>query len=249
MVQRKNKEQLQWLEFDLLAGIPGLVHGVFLRHGGVSGGCYGSLNVGVSSDDLPGSVAANRGKIAEALELSRIVFLRQVHGKKVWVVPGEEPLGDGLISNREGIGLLVQHADCQAALFYDPIHQAIGSVHSGWRGSVLNIYEETVHRMRREFGTNPADLLVGISPSLGPKAAQFVHYKEELPPSFWEFQVQPDYFDFWAISRMQLQQAGVLPHHIEIASICTYGNPQDWFSYRRDKVMGCHGSVIGLAKS
>jgi copper oxidase (laccase) domain-containing protein len=57
--------------------------------------------------------------------------------------------------------------------------------------------------------------------------------------------VQPNYFDFWAISRAQLCGAGVLPENITVAEVCTYCN-QDYFSYRRNKETGRFGSVIGL---
>ena len=141
---------------------------------------------------------------------------------------------------------MMKHADCQAAIFYDPVHHALANVHSGWRGNVKNIYQTTILKMASVFGTKPQDLLVGISPSLGPQHAEFKNYKVEFPEHFWSFQVCPEYFDLWAIARHQLEEAGVLPYHIEIAGICTYANKEDCYSYRRDKVTGRHATLAML---
>jgi copper oxidase (laccase) domain-containing protein len=96
----------------------------------------------------------------------------------------------------------------------------------------------------------PNTLLAVISPSLGPCCAEFIHYRKELPTWMHAYQIRPHYFDFWAISRQQLIDAGVLPAHIDVATICTCCNPQ-FFSYRRATKTsggrtGRNGSIIGL---
>ena len=45
------------------------------------------------------------------------------------------------------------------------------------------------------------------------------------------FKLKQYHFDFWAISRWQLEQAGIPPQHIQIAEIDTYAHP-DYFSHR-----------------
>jgi polyphenol oxidase len=140
----------------------------------------------------------------------------------------------------------VRWNDCQAAILYDPIHRALANVHAGWRGNVQNIYRTAVQKMVHSFGSKPQDLLVGISPSIGPKHAEFKNYKSEFPEEFWEFQVKPTYFDLWQIARHQFESSGVLAHHIQIAEICTFDHPSDYFSYRRDKTTGRHATVAML---
>lgn len=241
---------VEWLQFDHLSDCKRLVHGVFLRHGGVSSGLCASLNCGLSVQDKPENVIANKQKIKSALEIPTLIGSMQYHGDDIVHVTDLEMAqslqGDALITEQAEIGLIIKHADCQAAIFYDPIRHVIANVHSGWRGSVKNIYEKTVEFLRLKFDTKPENLLVGISPSLGPQAAEFRNYKEELPSSFWPFIVKPLYFDFWEISKMQLLQAGLLEHHIEIARICTFNNFQDWFSYRKEKQSGRNATVVAL---
>lgn len=249
-MRRVEKNGLQWLEFDQLADIKGLRHGVFLRHGGHSTGNFDSLNLSTRIGDEPASVSRNLHKVQEALQAQNLVWAEQCHGKHVHHIKEQAHKiyseGDALTTALPGVGLVVHHADCQAAIFYDPMRRAIANAHSGWRGSVQNIYGEVIRSMQETYGSNPADLLVCISPSLGPQSAQFINYKTELPEKFWEFQHKPLYFDFWEISKMQLKQCGVLGHHIEVASICTYTNPQDYFSYRFNKNCGRNGTVICL---
>lgn len=252
---RKNNGPIEWLEFELLSQIPDISHGVFLRHGGVSQDTFGSLNAlrGIGDDE---NVSINRERIRQSLNLQRMVSAYQVHGKEVANVNTHEDYltgKDGLMTNQINCGLLIVHADCQAAIFYDPVHKAIANVHAGWRGQVQNIYRETIVQMVDRFGSRPEDLLVCISPSLGPDNSEFINYRTELPEEFWRFQFKPTYFNLWEISQNQLEDCGVLPDHIEIAKIDTYANPSDFFSYRRErakgrkeKITGGHATVVAL---
>ena len=253
MILKKNGS-LSWLEFELLAEVPGLVHGVFSRQGGVSQPPFDSLNASFTVGDLftagdrPEAVQENRRRIQQSLQFPSLISMGQVHGSAVMLVDNrEQPLlvCDGLITAEKGRGLMAQHADCQAAILYDPIHRALAVVHAGWRGQVQNIYKICIEKMGAQFGSRPQELLIGISPSLGPSHAEFIHYKTEFPEEFWPF-ADLYHFNLWEIARYQLEQCGVLPHHIEIAQICTYTDSANYFSYRRNKVRGCNATVACL---
>lgn len=247
---RREKNGIEWLEFELLQDFPDLVHGVFLRHGGVSQGHFSSLNMGENTGDDGHHVQENRNRAYRALGVSQAVSLSQVHSDRVFHVTRESILwtreADALVTQLPGVALMIKHADCQAAIFYDPQHRALANVHAGWKGIVKNIYAHTLQKMAQVFGTWPQDLLVCISPSLGPLHSEFKNYREEFPESLWKFQERTNYFNLWEIARMQLQNCGVLPHHIEIASLCTYSHPESFFSYRRDKITGRNATLVGL---
>lgn len=246
---RRRREEIDWLEFELFQEFTRLKHGVFLRHGGISQGSYSSLNVSFGLGDEVEAVEENRSRILSVLQIPSLTWAKQVHGHDLGLVgpawDARFPC-DGLLTKDKNTALMVQHADCQAAIFYDPIHHAAANIHCGWRGSVQNIYAHAVNAMKMTFDSKPQDLHVGISPSLGPSKAEFIHYRKELPESFWEFQVKPNYFDFWAISEWQLLECGLLPHHIQIAKICTYENPNDYYSHRFSMVRGGHGTLVAL---
>jgi hypothetical protein len=154
---------------------------------------------------------------------------------------------DGLMTNVGGVALKVGHADCQAAIFYDPVQHAIAAVHCGWRGHVSGIYSEAVRAMAQAYSSKASDLRVAIAPSLGPCHAEFIHFRSEFPQPFWQFQVVPNYFNLWALGQWQLQEAGILPHHIQVAQQCTYADNSDCFSYRRSGgTTGAHATIAML---
>ncbi|MGV8050769.1 MAG: polyphenol oxidase family protein [Anaerolineaceae bacterium] len=244
--------------FRLLTEVPGLLHGVFTRHGGVSRPPYAALNVGWSNGDSPESVRENLHRVKREIGVGLLASGLQVHGDAIHVVdeeaiekasPGSDmllmPPGDALVTKLRGVGLLIKIADCQAIFLVDPVREVIANVHCGWRGSVQDLPVKVVRFLQERFGCNPRDILATISPSLGPCCAEFRNYREELPESFHPFQVRPLYFDFWALSRRRLTDAGLRPEHIETAHRCTACNTHDFFSYRGEGATGRMAAVLG----
>lgn len=249
---------MEYLTFDLLSNVPGLVHGFFTRHGGVSSKPYDSLNVSWNNGDSPQAVRENLARVSGALGIGRLVSGLQVHGDTLNVVgngpipeaDGGPPLlvapqGDALATNLGGIGLLIKVADCQAIFLVDPETRVIANIHSGWRGSVQNIAGKVVVRLQEHFGCDPGRMLAAVGPSLGPCCAEFRNFRDEIPPDLWDYQVRPEYFDFWAITRRQLADAGIRPENMEFARRCTVCGAADFFSYRGEHSPGRMAAVIG----
>ena len=209
----------QFLQFASLE-IKGLFHAVSLRQ---------------ADDSL--CVEENQRRILEDLGIQKVAKLHQVHGMQV-IYAGQPGLsqGDALITKEKGLALVVRHADCQAAIFYDPEKEQIACVHAGWRGLVANIYAEVV----KSLNTNPKGLFVAIAPSLGPRHA----YYPEFPLEFKPFMENPHYYNFWDLAEKQLQDLGVQNIHIE--RVCTYEHPESFYSYRRDKTTGRHATLVRL---
>lgn len=252
---KKEKNGVVWFEFDLLQQHPKLRHAVFSRLGGVSEGSYASLNLSISVGDHPDHVKENRKRAWQAIGLDESVSFvsgHQVHDCKVFAVESKPDAiqvidaCDAFTTNLKKTALVIQHADCQAGILYDQKNHALATIHSGWRGSVKNIYAKTIELMQQKFNTNPSELLACISPSLGPNRAEFIHYQKELPEHFWRFETKPTYFDFWKISRAQLEEKGVPPNQIEIAGLCTNEDAEHFFSYRREKISGRHFTLAWL---
>lgn len=245
-----DKAKMEWLEFDLLEPYTHVAHGVFLRHGGMSKGPFSSLNMSADAGDHPDSCKANRELVREAIGIPKLIFPHQTHGTAaIRITPknlDKTVQADAIYTTEKNVALGVTHADCQAAIFYDPVHEAIAVVHAGWRGLAQNIYARTLEAMQREIGTQPQNLIVCIAPSLGPDHAEFKNYKQEFPQDFWGSQVKPNYFNLWNIARKQLNALGILDKNIEISEVCTYCNAKEYFSYRRDKETGRHGTIVAL---
>ena len=133
------------LQSDLLCG--SIRHGFSTRTGGVSPSPWNSLNLGVGRGDDPANVQENFRRLCGVLGLShqRAVLSKQVHEDNIRLVT-ESDCGKGLFRQRDyasvdamicrekHIPLVVFSADCGTILLYDPVQEAIGAVHAGWRG-------------------------------------------------------------------------------------------------------------------
>jgi hypothetical protein len=122
----------------------------------------------------------------------------------------------------------------------------VANIHSGWRGSIPNIIGLTIQTMIKEFDSDPKNLLTGIGPSLGPCCAEFIHYRTEIPKAFWSYKNRKDCFDFWAISKDQLTEAGIPSNHIVSSNLCTRCRTDLFFSYRKERLTGRFATVIGI---
>jgi hypothetical protein len=246
---RHAENGIEWLTFELFAECKELKHGILLRKGGHSQKNFASLNLSFSVGDNNSHVQQNLQKVQKACRLPPLSTLRQAHGKAIWDLQmpcSEASTADALVTRIPHQTLFITHADCQAAIFYDPVNHVLANVHAGWRGNVQQIYREVIEYLKGKYGTQPKNILAGISPSLGPKHAEFKHYQQEFPQAFWEYQVAPNYFDLWAIAKMQLIACGLLDSHIEIAQMDTFDAPGDFFSYRRDRETGRNATFAVL---
>ena len=256
LIKKKDKG-LTVFEFPNLNACAGVRHGIFSRHGGNSRGVYESLNVSLGIGDDNGAVLKNRQQISRYFQNNALVFAEQVHGKEVRVIHGSDmPVdnnisasigqGDAMITNIPGVNLVIQIADCQAVMIYDPESRVVANVHAGWRGNVQNIIGCTVKVMTDRFKSCPADLNVGVGPSLGPCCAEFVNFQSEFPENYWGYKDDLHHFDLWALSCHQLCEAGVRYDNIFVSGMCTKCNSDMFYSYRAQKETGRFAAVIGL---
>ncbi len=245
---------LPLMVFAHLAAQEGLDHAVTTREGGVSRPPHQSLNLAFTGDDQPEAVAENRRRLQRALSPGRLVFSRQVHGADVAAIrmpvdAGDFPVvatADAMVTDRPGLLLTILVADCQAVLMFDPRRRVVANVHSGWRGSIVNVIGATVAVMHQAFGCRPADILAGVGPSLGPCCAEFRNYRREIPRSLWPYRVADHHFDFWKLSRDQLMAAGLGADRIVSGRICTRCHPERFYSYRAGDRTGRFAAVIGM---
>ncbi|MFC1567299.1 peptidoglycan editing factor PgeF [Thermodesulfobacteriota bacterium] len=162
---------------------------------------------------------------------------------------GHPLIGDAIVTNMLNKNLVVQVADCQSVLMYEPVRQVVANVHAGWRGSINNIIGRTIKVMEQNFGCYPRDIVAGISPSLGPCCAEFINYRQEIPAAFWPYKDDRDHFDFWSVSRDQLCDAGVIDKNIDLGRICTKCDTDNFFSFRGQGTTGRFASVIGIKET
>lgn len=233
------------IQLDLLKA-PGLAHGFFTRHGGVSAGVYESLNGGVGSDDDAAKVAENRARMADALGIAanNLMVPYQIHSATALRLDAPftkdaRPKCDGVVTTTRGLGLGVTGADCGIVLFADTERRVIGAAHAGWKGALTGILEATINVMI-EIGAHREAIAAGLGPMIGPKSyevgseffARFVradqNYAEFFVPSSNAAHFM---FDLPRFIKSRLKNAGLAA--IGDCEIDTYADEARCFSYRR----------------
>jgi hypothetical protein len=266
---------IRYYTFEALDAHAGLSAVVTTRHGGESAGPYSTLNLGGKTGDDPQAVRSNRARAASLVgsESARLTFGRQVHSANVAQVPRDYAGGafddtDALVTDAAGVPLVILTADCAAIFFFDPVHNAIGIAHAGWRGTVAGIAQKTVEHMRDAFGTSPAELIAGIGPSIGPCCYEvgeevIAAVDAALPDHADEVLVEPDmasagsfrasvnegrrHFDLWRANELMLMQTGLREEQIDIARLCTSCRTDMFYSHRAEKgITGRFGGIIML---
>jgi YfiH family protein len=161
--------------FDNLAQVPGVVHGISTRFGGVSQGRCESLNVSYSVGDPPENVDENLRRLSSVLGArpADLFSAYQVHGRGVTIVEPDtidepRPRSDVLVTRSSARTLMLRYADCTPVLLADPKQRAVAAVHAGWRGSAVRAAGAAVEALRDAFGSRPADIIAGIGPAIGP---------------------------------------------------------------------------------
>ena len=255
---------LVWLTASLLSGIP---HGFSTRKGGVSLPPWDSLDLGPGRGDDPAAVAENYRRFCGVLGVSpeRAVLSKQVHETTVRRCTQEDAgkglqrerdyTADALITDVPGLPLTVFSADCGILLLHDPVQNAIGAIHAGWRGCAGGIVEKTVQELGRAYGSRPEDLLVAIGPCIGaccfetdddvPQAmtgalgAEAAPYLEQHGPKW--------HVDLAGLNRQWLLRAGLSPAHITVCGLCTACRPDLFWSHRKmGEARGVQAAMICL---
>lgn len=247
MMHIKSDKELIFSQSQVLKKVDGLCHGFFGRKGGCSSGKFDSLNISFDVGDSDLNVEQNRAFILNEFSMDEIVAVDQVHGLNSYIYEESsiDKTADIIMTNTKGKLLLIKTADCQPVLIADPVKKACAAVHSGWKGSVLNVIGEAVDKMCKIYKSEREDLLASVGPSLGPCCGEFVNYKKEIPEKYRDFMVGEYHFDFWGISRYQLVESGLSPLNIWVEESCTKCGSKDYFSYRKNRETGRQGAVIG----
>lgn len=259
----KNKEHIfdemegavPYLSFPMFRDTGLVTDGFSTRLGGVSEGCFSSLNLSFDRGDDRAAVAENFRRMGEALGVrcEDMVLSQQTHTTNIRIVTDEDRGKgitrerdytdiDGLITNVPGICLVTTYADCVPLYFLDPAKKVIALSHSGWRGTVGKIGKKTVELMHDNFGSDPADILAAVGPSVCQdcyevSADVIDRFKEVFDRSVWDelFYGKPDgkyQLDLWKANEKIFLEAGIRKEHIAVTNVCTHCNSRILYSHR-----------------
>ncbi|MCI5605756.1 MAG: peptidoglycan editing factor PgeF [Clostridia bacterium] len=226
-------------------------HGFSTREGGVSKDCYSSMNLRFNCEDSRENVLENYRLISEALgmDVNRLVLSKQVH-EDVIHTADESDCGNGitrensftsvdaLITDKKNVPIVTLFADCVPLFFLDKKQGVIALAHSGWKGTVKRIGQKTVEKMKRDYGSNPADILTAIGPSIQEDHFEVGDEVAEIFINEFGSDTAVKYGKKYHVNMQkaiikQFEEAGIPRENIDNSGICTYCNSDLLFSHRR----------------
>lgn len=245
------------------AGVP---HGFSERAGGVSRGVFSSLNFGNPMDlsgdarDPVSHIEENFRRVMVAIGAPgrEVVQVYQVHGAACRVFTQGSPSrdsgpegardyrADALVTDDPSRVVAVRVADCAPVLMASADGRVVAAVHAGWRGVVAGVVAAAAEAMR-SLGGPAAVAAVGPCISrgafeVGPEVlAEFRRVFGGTAP----ITERPDgkgFVDLRECLERQLMEAGVA--RPEALPGCTFGEPERFFSHRRER--GVTGRMVGL---
>lgn len=221
------------------------------RKGGISLPPYDALNLGAHCGDNPQHVAENRRLLSVAANLpAPPVWLEQVHGNAVLRLDDEPFLtkrADAAYSHTPGKVCAVMTADCLPVLFCNTAGTEVAAAHAGWRGLCAGVLEQTVAC----FQDKPENITAWLGPAIGPAAFEvgpevreaFISVDKKAASAFRAFG-EKYYADIYLLARQRLENVGVT--QVYGGDRCTWSEPADFFSYRRESITGRQASFIWL---
>ena len=257
------KDGVVYYTFPAFDEIPFVRHGFSTRLGGVSEGIYASMNLSFTRGDEDERVRENFRRLCGAIGVpaQQTVVSAQEHHTNLHVCT-EADCGrgvtrergytdiDGLLTDRTGVVLCTQYADCVPLFFVDPVRRAVATSHAGWRGTVARIGAVTVERMCREYGCKRENILAAVGPSIGPCCFEVDAPVQQAFAALDEADgcIRPAgakfYIVLWAVNRRILEAAGVPAAHITVTDLCTRCHPDVFWSHRA--AGGQRGSLAGF---
>jgi YfiH family protein len=262
---KQQPPEFQTMSEDL--GLNSVRKAKFLQLDGWKGECriahgFGTRHPG---GDKPSRKDWGGKAVQEGREIFPLLSLRQVHGDRVVLFdPAFQTIegiwqteGDALITRTPGVALGVFTADCLPIFLYDPVQEAIGVVHTGWRGTAKGVIRKAVEKMGESFLCQSRDILAALGPCIGPCC-----YEVDGPVKAafisggipWELVSSPGGDGKWLLNLyeanlFQMQEAGILKKNINLLKICTSCHGEAFFSYRNaDKTGGRQLNFIALKK-
>ncbi len=223
------------------------------RLGGESTGQYQGLNLGMHVGDDGDVVQRNRDFIAQRHRMPTTpVWLNQTHSTEVveLVKPTHHVIdADGSSTRHNKIVCVVMTADCLPILLTNTGGTHVAAVHAGWRGLADGILENAIQQFDK-----PSQVMAWIGPAIGTQAFEvgndvyqtFVQHHSQAKDAFYS---HPTHDDKWLADMSQLatqwlNQAGV--EEVYFSQRCTYSEPDNFYSYRRDGVTGRQATFIWM---
>jgi polyphenol oxidase len=187
------------------------------------------------SDDTP----FNRDSLVKGIPIpSEPIWLKQVHGiLAVEACPeNRHREADAIFAHQPKQVCVILTGDCLPILLCDRAGKQVAAIHAGWRGLGSGIIESTL----ASFSINKTRLLAWLGPAIsqahyevGEEVRElFLKQNKEAKTAFIPSPRGRWLADLYELARMRLKKAGITD--IYGGEFCTFGQPDYFYSYRRD---------------
>lgn len=192
----------------------------------------------------------NLNNLKNWFPVKEVTYLNQIHSDKIFIADNNSYCGDALITNEVDRAIGVFTADCVPIILIDHEHNAIATIHSGWKGTVNNIATKTIKEMIKTYNTDVSKLKVLIGPHIrkccfevGEEIIELFN-KNKLFTK--DMVINNRYIDLEGYILSCLKSEGVNSENIILVNLCTYCNSKlKMHSYRRDKLS--YGRMFSFA--
>lgn len=272
VIIHKKEDGIQYLQFKKLLQYPNIQHAY-----GIKPANYKTLGTKIT-DKMYAESINNYTKLCKALNMgeSSVIKPEQQHTNNIDIVNDKMEINienkykntDGLLTNVPQIMLASTNADCIILLLYDPVKNVIGSIHSGWKGTVQKIAKVAIEKMEKQYDCNAQNIICCICPSIRKchfeveqpvknifeqtfsytnKINDIIQYKGKKENTNGEV-TDKWVIDTILINKILLKDCGLLPENIIDSGICSVCNSEQIHSFRVDgkQNYGLNSAIIGI---
>lgn len=220
------------------------------RVGGFSSDSYQGLNLGTHVGDDRSVVEKNRNWLVQQSNMpSTPIWLNQTHSTVVTQVsePTSQVLdADGVFTSSSHLVCSAMTADCLPVILTNTQGTQVAAVHAGWRGLANGIVENAIEMFSGE-------VMAWLGPAIGSEAFEvgedvlqaFIEFDSRAEQAFTPRDIEGKWLaNMSKLATLRLNNAGVT--QVFDSGLCTYQNPLDFYSYRRDGVTGRQATFIWL---
>lgn len=210
-----------------------------------------------SGRNLEVALLTKEDHVSSDADIAKVLGIETDHLASIWQVHGGDAIrieratsralqADALFTSSPGLTLTLRTADCQGFCVYDSRHHVVGLIHAGWKGVLARVIPHAIELMKREWMTDPRDILVGAGPALCKKCSDFTDPVKELPGVSRDL-IDGRYADLREAAMRQFEACGVPRGDMERLEDCTRCHPEKYWTYRggdREAVMEGNTNVL-----
>lgn len=175
------------------------------------------------------------------IDFEKVIIMEQTHSAKAQYVDESKNYirkVDAVFTDKKGVYLTVNTADCLPIFIYGQNPEFISIIHAGWRGLVNGILQNSLQKADEKFKIDFSQVRSVVGPGIHKCCFEikkdilheFSLYKNFIAENKGKITV-----DLPGIAKSNLTRVGLKEYNIELIGECTCCLSDKYFSFRREK--------------